>query len=406
MRNAFVIILLAIPCLLVGTTVVVCPSAAQSPTDDIPPSPVRDLGKVRGDAPTYPRGFFIPAYFNLDQSALEILNQKFDAIIVGRGSDYSGLVPEKLILVTGPSPTYSNSKGRIDEWSTIDAHEDWFLHSSADISSVTRIPLYRYPHLFYMDVGSQGWRDFVASKYLEVAASNPGADGVFVDGVPHPSEYESLLGTAHPSYDFSIYQGHAMDCIYQIRDAVPGKLLILNTELYEPFTLAGDGGVAEGFVHFGGKTSEEQITKARWLQNIGLIADRDLDGEFLLVGSGSIDSTLSSLVEYCYASFLLGYNAHARCYFYWHSNADGGYSKINWFPVWEMNIGEPVGDYFEAAGVYRRDFTGGTVVVNPSDSGLPITVNLGTVHTDSAGNSVLTVTLPNKSGAVLKKRFW
>jgi hypothetical protein len=380
--------------------------ANQTPFDYTPPAAVRDLGYASTGARGYPKGFFIPAYFPLDQTATQILNERFHLTIVGRDSDHSGLDPDIITLVTGPAIVYSNSMSRVDEWNTIDANEDWFLHSSSETSPATRISLSGYSHLFYMNIGSQGWRDFVTSKYNDVTSDNPAIAGVFVDGVPTPAEYESQLGTTFPDYDASTYQVKILELITEIRNAVSGKLVILNSELFKPFTLAADGGMAEGFVHFGGHRNDAHINQARWLQNIETIADKEFDNKYLLIGSGSLEATLPSLVEYCYASFLLGYNQAAHCYFYWHSNAEGGYSAINWFALWELDIGEPEGRYVESNGVYERSFSEGIVLVNPNDEGGAITVDLGDVYVDSAGNIVTSVILHEKSAVVLKRAPW
>ena len=384
----------------------VSPVLAQS-ADGIPPAAVRDL-RVNGVGDvTYARGFFIPTHFSITDSVAGILNQKFDVMIIGTEANQSLLDPLRTSLVAGPSMLYSNSLAYPDDWAVIDSHEDWFLHSSQEASPQTRIPLSGpYYYQFYMNVGSQGWRDFVVGKYAAVSSMSPTADGVFVDGVAMPSEYETLLGSAYPSYDASGYESEALDFIYAVKDAAAGKLVLVNSELSKAFTLAADGGLCEGFVHFGGQNNDTQITRNQWLRHLALIGDRDLDGSILLVGSGSADSTLASVVEYCYASFLLGYNPHAYCCFYWYTTGNHEDVRINWFPVWEMDIGEPTGSFYEADGVYRRDFTRGTVIANPNDSGSPIAVNLGAVYTDSSGNNVSTVTLPSKSGVVLKKNSW
>ncbi|UCF78198.1 MAG: hypothetical protein JSW03_08820 [Candidatus Eiseniibacteriota bacterium] len=378
----------------------------QTQTDNTPPGAVRDMVLVGTSSATHPRGFFIPAHFSLDETAIGLINDRFHLAIVGRDSDYFGIDPDVVILLTGPAVMYSNSMGRADEWETIDSNDDWFLHSSSEMSPDTRIPLSGYPHLFYMNIGAPGWREFVISKYGDVVLANPAVEGVFVDGVPTPEEYASQLGAAFPQYDASAYQETALQFIREIKNAAEGKLVILNSELFRPFTVEADGASAEGFVHFGGRTNDEHLSKSRWLENIEMIADRAFDGHYLLVGSGSLEATLPSMVEYCYASFLLGYNENAHCYFYWHSNAEGGYSTINWFTLWGFDIGEPQGHYSESGGVYKRDFSNGAVIVNPSDYGEPITVSLDGLYLDSAGNLITSVSLPNKTGAVLRKSLW
>lgn len=379
---------------------------SQAQPDTTPPAPARDLRKARAEV-RYQRGFFIPAYLEIDEAATELLNQKFDLVILNRYTDYSGLDTSKTIAISGLSVLCSSSLGDPDEWNLINANEDWFLHSSPTMSPQTRISLPGiYSHLFYMNVGSEGWKNFVVSKYAETIARNPVAKAVFVDGPPDPAEYAAQVGTAYPDYDAITYQTVTLEFIRQIKDTVGEKLVILNTELSKLFTLAGDGGMVEGFVHFGGRRNDEQLGRVQWLRDIELIGDRDFDGKYVLIGSGSLEPTLPSMVEYCYASFLIGYNPYAHCYFYWHSNAEGGYASINWFTLWELEIGEPLGGYFETDGVFRRDFSEGVVLVNPNDVGEPITIRLNGTYLDSSGNVVTGATLPNKSGVVLKKQTW
>jgi hypothetical protein len=285
----------------------------------MPPAPVRDLG-VESQTPRT-RRFFIPTHFHHGQRGRSPV-QRFD-VKWGVDANQSLIDPVKTAL-TSVHDDIPNSVAVPDDWVVIDAHEDWFLHSTPVPSPQTRVPLSGpYPYLYYMDVGSQGWRDFVVGKYAASLAANPTADGVFLDGVMLPTEYESLLGPAYPSYNAEAYQSAALEFIYAVKDAAPGKSLVVNSELSKAFTLAADGGSCEGFVHFGGQSNQEQITESQWLRHLSVIGDRDFDGRFLLVGSGSADSTLASAVEYRYASFL-GYNEHARSSFYRHRTATAG----------------------------------------------------------------------------------
>jgi hypothetical protein len=380
-----------------------CPLAAQPLADNKPPAALRDLAKAPEDV-RYPRGFFIPAYFVLDQQNKIELNRKFDLIVAPGWADVSGISDDRILTKSVAGPNTSNSLGDQTIWNIIDANEDWFMHSATPIGKENRIILSGYPGAYYMDIGSEGWKNFVVSRYQNVIANNPTIDGVFVDGPTDINEYESLLGSAYPIYSASEYEAKALDFISAIESAVdPNKLVILNANLERSFTARANGNMSEGFVHFGGWENNRQATKEQWLSDTRGISDPDFDEKYVLVGSGSLESTLPSMVEYCYASFLIAYNAKAHCFFYWHSNAEGGYSTINWFTLWEMTIGEPLGDRLESNGVYRRNFTQGVVLVNPNDVGEPITVSLGASYLNSVGGTVTSVTLPNKSGAVLKK---
>ncbi|MCX5800854.1 MAG: putative glycoside hydrolase [Candidatus Eisenbacteria bacterium] len=367
-------------------------------------SPIRDLATAPENV-RYSRGFFIPAYFVLDQQNKIELNQKFDFIIAPRLEDASGINSGSIVIKTGVAGSTSNNESYLDEWSEIDKHEDWFMHSSSTSSPENRISLApNYPNLFWMDIGSRGWKNFVVSKYKEVVEDNPTIDGVFVDGPPDPSEYIGTLGSAHPTYSASEYEAKAVEILLAIRSAIgSNKIMVSNSNLCKSFTAVADGNMNEGFVHFGGWPNSRQESKAEWLSEVNAIADTDFNGKYLLIGSGSKEETLSSMVEYCYASFLVGYNASSHAYFYWHSNAEGCYGTLFWSDLWEMTIGEPLGDRLESDGTYRRNLTQGVVLANPNDVGEPITVSLDASYLNSVGDTVTSVTLPNKSGAVLKK---
>lgn len=255
-----------------------------------------------------------------------------------------------------------------------------------------------------MDVGNTEWQDFVVQRATDTSKNKqPSADGIFIDGPAEPSEYVYALGSAYPRYDSHTYEIKMSAFLSKIKAAVSPRIVVLNSDLYKPFTADMDGGMNEGFVHFAGWPNSRQESKAEWLSEVNAIADTDFNGKYLLIGSGSLEETLPSMVEYCYASFLVGYNTNSHAYFYWHSNAEDGGSTINWFALWEMTIGEPLGDRLESNGVYSRNFTQGVVLVNPNDVGEPITVSLVASYLNSVGDTVTSVTLPNKSGAVLKR---
>jgi hypothetical protein len=67
---------------------------------------------------------------------------------------------------------------------------------------------------------------------------------------------------------------------------------------------------------------------------------------------------------------------------------------------WTADVGSPVGARFQAGSAWRRNFTGGTVVVNPTSS--TVTVSLGGTYATLGGSQVTSVTLGPTSGAILR----
>jgi hypothetical protein len=77
------------------------------------------------------------------------------------------------------------------------------------------------------------------------------------------------------------------------------------------------------------------------------------------------------------------------------------YTNETRFPIYDraLQLGAPTGSYFRTGAAYRRQFSGGTVVVNPSLSS--VRVDLGGQYVAADGTTVAAVTLGPTSGAVL-----
>jgi hypothetical protein len=67
---------------------------------------------------------------------------------------------------------------------------------------------------------------------------------------------------------------------------------------------------------------------------------------------------------------------------------------------WTADVGSPVGARFQVGSAWRRNFTGGTVVVNPTSS--TVTVDLRSRYTTTGGSTTSSVTLGPTSGAILR----
>jgi hypothetical protein len=76
------------------------------------------------------------------------------------------------------------------------------------------------------------------------------------------------------------------------------------------------------------------------------------------------------------------------------------YSGETWFPEYNYAIGDPTGPYtVDANGVYRRSFSQGLALVNPTAS--TETVSLGATHSGSGLTSVTSVTMAPQTRLVL-----
>ena len=78
-----------------------------------------------------------------------------------------------------------------------------------------------------------------------------------------------------------------------------------------------------------------------------------------------------------------------------------GQTPSNWWPGFEVNLGEATDARHAWGGLLRRDFAGGMALVNPPGSPTQ-TVTLSSPMQNVAGNPVSSITLPAASGVVLR----
>jgi hypothetical protein len=96
------------------------------------------------------------------------------------------------------------------------------------------------------------------------------------------------------------------------------------------------------------------------------------------------------------ASFLLAWNGKGGGFF-WQSK----YASVDpWNQAWTTWIGTPSAARYQVGVGWRRNYTAGTVLVNPSPSAAQ-TFNLGASYTTPAGQTVTTVTLQPTTAMIL-----
>lgn len=135
---------------------------------------------------------------------------------------------------------------------------------------------------------------------------------------------------------------------------------------------------------------------AEWLASIHMQESIEATGTaFTALTYGSINDVTA--MRYARASFLLGWNGRAGSALIYRPDPDvvDPYS-----PDWTTNVGTPSGARFAVGVGWRRDFSGGTVLVNPSGSASQ-TFELGGTYRMPDGSVVSAVTLGPTSGLVL-----
>ena len=135
-----------------------------------------------------------------------------------------------------------------------------------------------------------------------------------------------------------------------------------------------------------------------WKKDVDMVADAVARGSRIVVTTKvwatATDAQIDAWHRYALATFLLGY-APGRAFFTFRS--DHLHSTPS--PYWDVNIGTPSGAYTKSGSVYKRVFSNGLVLVNPTTS--RATVALSAPYTNLDGNVVTSVTLAPHTGQVL-----
>jgi hypothetical protein len=132
-----------------------------------------------------------------------------------------------------------------------------------------------------------------------------------------------------------------------------------------------------------------------WLDLIDGVQGRGADFFTLMYGSGSTSAGISAM-RYARASFLLDWDGGGGAVMF--KTTD---TSDPWNLEWTADVGQPTGDKYRVGAGWRRDFTGGTAIVNPSSS-ISQTFSLGGSYQKADGSTVSTVTLGPAQALVLR----
>lgn len=239
-------------------------------------------------------------------------------------------------------------------------HPDWFLRDAAGDPVVEGGRYYR------MDPGSAGWRAFWVERVL---AANDDWDGVFADNLdvslcaydgddlrfpqyPTDASYtDALLGFVQYAHErITIAAGKPLEA--NLVGSCAGR------DLGEKYDAYLDGAMVEAF----GVDWDGYLDAAEWQQQLASV-DRFVAGgdrRMILVSQGEAEDAARR--QFAFASYLLVSGPTVS----WRYASADSYEVP--FPLdgLAVELGSPVGErVVQDDGSVRRDFTNGSVVVNP-----------------------------------------
>jgi Hypothetical glycosyl hydrolase family 15 len=278
-------------------------------------------------------------------------------------------------------------------------HPEWFLKDTTG----RRVNWADWPHSWQMDIGSRSYQRTWARNVARELRSR-GWDGVFLDGISRTMQYPWYLnGRVLAKYpgpnDYAragtrflrrvgpkLRRGHLV--VGNINDATPA--------LWRRWVRFTSGVSKEWWTKSSAGRDAGMLTGADWAYQMQLLREAQARHKvFIAIAYGPADD--EPAMDYARASFLLF--------------ARGGKSAFSYSPLcgsepstprWRADVGAPSGAPTRVGPVWRRAFTNGIVVVNPSSSATA-PVPLGAAYVQPNGAVVTSVLLGPHTGLTLRK---
>ena len=284
---------------------------------------------------------------------------------------------------------------------------EWFLKDTAG----NRLESCAWSSVWLMDVGNaayqQTWLDNVATE-----AKGRGFDGVMLDDV-NQTQTLHLCGKTIAKYpqtaDFTAAMSSFMA---KVGPGLSSKGLLVMPNIFIANWWESSGIAAwDRFVSYSSGAVQEYYTKwsydsGQWFTDDGGSQNNwTYRQEFLrrtqaagkvFLGLTYAPSTDQRSMRYARASFLADWNGGPSALIFEPTTPE---QQDPYNSIWTKDLGSPLAAKYKAGLAWRRDFSGGTIVVNPSTSSQ--TVSLGATFTTLAGEQVTSVTLASADAAIL-----
>jgi hypothetical protein len=277
------------------------------------------------------------------------------------------------------------------------------------------------PQNVLMDPASPGWIAYRAHQ-LRKLVDQFGYDGAFLDNVfAYISDHGSVYYSAQPidprtgaQYGNQSWYQDTLRFLRAMKRAIgPSKLLIFNGLVtgrtfvryrYQDlsYVAATDGALEEGFVRWDTDPAGAHRSEAAWKQDVDSIAAINRTGKIAIgwtdLARPATAAQANRIELYSLSSYLLAAGG-ARYYSFLNEPVTTPVQPYD--PTWSLKLGAPLGPYYYQRHLYQRDFTGGKVVVNPTDTGNAYTLELHHPYATPDGHLTSAITVPPKTGRIL-----
>lgn len=278
-------------------------------------------------------------------------------------------------------------------------HPAWLLRDRAG----QPIRCTGFPYLWAMDIGNRSFQRAWANEVVS-ELENQGWDGVFMDNVdPTIRYYHDPADVARYRSD-AAYSAAVTSALAYITPRIhaAGKLAMANIGSWPNYRATAtrwlhylDGAMDERFTKFTPARGQGYRSPSEWRTELSILQQTQRQGKWFMGITQSSDGDTQA-ERFGWATMLLGSAGHAT----FALQNDANYGIENWFSDYEAPIGHPLGPAVrQPSGVYRRSFSRGLVLVNPTTARL--TVKLGGRYSGDGLRSVSSAAMAPHTGLLL-----
>ncbi len=277
-------------------------------------------------------------------------------------------------------------------------HPGWFLTDSGG----NRVEMSGWPGQWWMDVGDSGYQQaWLTNVAAELAAY--GWDGVVIDNmVADPAVY--LGGRQLAKYPTpASYQAATRGFLAAVGRALTARgFLVLpnippvDRSLWGEWIRFTSGAVFEHWTKWSGAPAGSgYIDGGSWKWHADLLRATEQQGKIFLASTTSSSVGDVKTMEYARASFLLWSRGNPSAFVFNVCNQDP------WSETWTVDLGQPLGPPALLYGVWKREYTGGIVLVNPETRSRSVRL-LRSYYSPTGARPIRTATLEPTSGLILR----
>ncbi len=240
---------------------------------------------------------------------------------------------------------------------------DWFL-LDANGRRITVTPGGQY---YRMDPSNPGWREFFLSRVIE-SQTQHGWSGLFLDNVEGGlSKYYDTKPAKYP--DTASYQAaiagflgylHANYSQKYGRPILGNIVARADDQVWFTYLQYLEGAMQERFAV--GWNLTDYLSASSWQHDMDFMEQTQANGKYVILVAPGNQSDLNRQ-NFAFASYLLISNGRAA---FRYSNKDG-YRDVWLYNNYRVNLGTPLGGRYQVGTTWRRDFSRGTITVDPGN---------------------------------------